>query len=261
MSDDGRRDASSTLVRLHKFIAQAGITSRRTAEQWIVAGRVRVNGVVVTTLGTSVDPLRDEVRVDGRVVARMPAHEVILLHKPRWCLTTVRDPRGRPTVMDCLQGLSTRVYPVGRLDWDASGALLLTNDGELANRLMHPRYGVPKVYRVEVQGVPNEEQIALWRRGVQLKEGMTAPAGVKLMRCFSDAAWLEVSLHQGWYRQLKRMGEAVGLPVVKIHRTAYGPIRLGRLPVGHWRRLSVKEVRRLREAVTWAPELRRSHNV
>ena len=260
MCDDGKRDASSIRVRLHKFIAQAGITSRRTAERWIAAGRVRVNGVVVTTLGTLVDPLRDEVRVDGRVVGRVAAQQVILLHKPRWCLTTVRDPRGRPTVMDCLQGLSARVYPVGRLDWDASGALLLTNDGELANRLMHPRYGVPKVYRVQVQGVPLAEQMELWRRGVRLREGVTTPAGVKLVRFFSNSAWLEVTLHQGWYRQIKRMGEAVGLPVLKIHRTAYGPIRLGRLPVGHWRRLSAQEVRRLREAVMWAPEFRHSHD-
>ncbi|WP_170161699.1 pseudouridine synthase [Desulfosoma caldarium] len=248
-------------MRLHKFIAQAGLASRRTAERWIAAGRVRVNGVVMTKLGTTVDPRRDEVRVDGRVVELPSSQEVILLHKPRWCLTTVRDPRGRPTVMDYLQGLSTRVFPVGRLDWDASGALLLTNDGELANRLMHPRYGVPKVYRVEVQGVPTGDQLDAWRRGVRLKEGVTAPAEVEVVRRFATSTWLVVTLHQGWYRQIKRMGHALELPVLNIHRIAYGPIRLGRLPVGQWRRLSQQEVSRLRQVVMGALENRRVHNV
>lgn len=237
-------------VRLHKFIAQAGLASRRTAERWILQGRVSVNGAVVTALGTTVDPVRDDVRVDGRKVEPVRSREVILFHKPRFCLTTVSDPRGRPTVMDYLQGISERLYPVGRLDWDATGALLLTNDGELANRLMHPAYGVPKIYRVQVQGVPTAEQLSAWRDGVRLPEGITAPAVVCLVSRAKASAWLEVTLHQGWYRQIKRMGEAVGLPVLTIHRTAYGPIRLGGLPVGRWRRLTDQEVRRLREAVS-----------
>ncbi len=237
-------------VRLHKFIAQAGLTSRRTAERWILEGRVSVNGTVVTALGATVDPDHDDVRVDGRRVEPVRSREIILLHKPRFCLTTVSDPRGRPTVMDYLQGISERIYPVGRLDWDATGALLLTNDGELANRLMHPAYGVPKVYHVRVQGVPTAEQLSAWREGVRLTEGITAPAVVRLLRRVKASAWLEVTLHQGWYRQIKRMGEAVGLPVLTIHRTAYGPIRLGSLPVGRWRRLTDQEVRRLREAVS-----------
>lgn len=241
-------------VRIHKFIAQAGLASRRTAERWIVDGRVSVNGTVVTVLGAVVDPLRDDVRVDGRRVPWAATREVILFHKPKFCLTTLSDPRGRPTVKDYLRELSVRVYPVGRLDWDATGALILTNDGELANRLMHPRYGVPKVYQVEVQGVPSDEQLAILRRGVRLKEGVTAPAIVRVVRRFPSSAVLELTLHQGWYRQIKRMGEAVGLPVLNIHRTAYGPLRLGALPVGQWRRLSKPEVRRLREAVLLPPE-------
>lgn len=239
-----------TSVRLHKYIAQAGLASRRTAERWILEGRVTVNGAVITALGTTVDPECDDVRVDGRKVAPVRGREVILFHKPRFCLTTVSDPRGRPTVMDYLRGLSVRVYPVGRLDWDASGALILTNDGELANRLMHPSYGVPKVYEVQVQGVPTAEQLAALRQGVPLAEGVTAPAAVRLVRRAQTSAWLEITLHQGWYRQIKRMGEAVGLPVLRIHRTAYGPIPLGALPVGRWRRLTEREVRRLREAVS-----------
>ncbi len=253
-----RSTAHDRSVRLHKFIAQAGLASRRTAERWILEGRVAVNGAVVTALGTSVDPDHDDVRVDGLRVEPVRSHEVILLHKPRYCVTTVRDPRGRPTVMDYLQGLSTRVYPVGRLDWDATGALLLTNDGELANRLMHPRYGVPKVYRVQVQGVPSEEQLAAWRQGVRLTEGLTAPALVRIVRRAEESTWVEISLHQGWYRQLKRMGEAVGLPVLHIHRTVYGPIPLGDLPVGRWRRLSENEVRRLREAVSLPMKAKRA---
>lgn len=237
-------------VRLHKFIAQAGLASRRTAERWILEGRVVVNGAVVTALGTNVDPDHDDVRVDGLRVHPVRSHEFILLHKPRYCVTTVRDPRGRPTVMDYLQGLSTRVHPVGRLDWDATGALLFTNDGELANRLMHPRYGVPKVYRVQVQGEPSAEQLAAWRQGVRLTEGVTAPALVRIVRRGEACTWVEITLHQGWYRQIKRMGEAIGLPVLHIHRTVYGPILLGDLPVGRWRRLRENEVRRLRKAVS-----------
>lgn len=243
-----------TPVRLHKYIAQAGLASRRTAERWILEGRVSVNGAVITALGTTVDPDRDDVRVDGRRVPPVRGREVLLLHKPRFCLTTVKDPQGRPTVMDYLQGLSVRVYPVGRLDWDASGALLLTNDGELANRLMHPAYGIEKVYQVQVQGVPTAEQLAQLRRGVPLEEGVTAPAAVRLVRRAQTSAWLEIRLHQGWYRQIKRMGEAVGLPVLQIHRTAYGPISLGTLPAGRWRRLTEREVRRLREAVSLPKE-------
>uniref|UniRef100_A0A831ZYX3 rRNA pseudouridine synthase n=1 Tax=Desulfacinum infernum TaxID=35837 RepID=A0A831ZYX3_9BACT len=245
-----RPSGSRTSVRLHKYIAQAGLASRRTAERWILEGRVSVNGAVVTALGTTVDPEADDVRVDGRRVAPVRSREVILLHKPRFCVTTVRDPRGRPTVMDYLRGLSVRVYPVGRLDWDASGALLCTNDGDLANRLMHPAYGVPKVYQVQVQGVPTAEQLAALRRGVPLAEGVTAAARVRLMYRAETSAWVEITLHQGWYRQIKRMGEAVGLPVLTIHRTAYGPIALGTLPAGRWRRLTDQEVRRLREAVS-----------
>lgn len=246
--------APRTAVRLHKFIAQAGLASRRTAERWILQGRVCVNGVVITALGTTVDPDRDEIHVDGRKVEAVRSHEILLLHKPRFCVTTVCDPQGRPTVMDYLHGISGRVYPVGRLDWDATGALLLTNDGELANRLMHPAYGIPKTYRVRVRGVPSGEQLAALRRGVRLTEGITAPAEVRLVRQAQASAWLEITLHQGWYRQIKRMGDALGLPVLNIHRTAYGPIRLDSLPVGRWRHLTEREVRRLREAVSLPKE-------
>ncbi|MBC7360295.1 MAG: rRNA pseudouridine synthase [Desulfacinum sp.] len=236
-------------IRLHKYIAQAGLASRREAERWIQEGRVSVNGRVVTQLGVSVDPSRDRVEVDGRRVEPSAEKVVLLLHKPRYCLTTVKDPRGRPTVMDVLGEVPWRVFPVGRLDWDATGALLLTNDGELANRLLHPRYGVPKTYEVKVQGVPSQEALEKLRSGVRLEEGVTAPARVEVLKRGEKATWIRMVLHQGWYRQIKRMGLAVGCPVLKIHRTAYGPIKLGTLRVGHWRPLRRGELDRLRMEV------------
>ncbi|SMC23151.1 ribosomal large subunit pseudouridine synthase B [Desulfacinum hydrothermale DSM 13146] len=243
MASSPKKAASA--IRLHKYIAQAGLASRREAERWIQQGRVRVNGRAVTQLGVSVDPSVDRVEVDGRVVKAQQQKVVLLLHKPRYCLTTVKDPQGRPTVMDVLGPVPWRVFPVGRLDWDATGALILTNDGDLANRLLHPRYGVPKTYEVKVQGIPSQEALERLRTGVRLEEGITAPAGVEVLRRGPKATWLRIVLHQGWYRRIKRMGQAVGCPVLKIHRTAYGPIGLGSLGVGRWRHVKSLELNRL----------------
>lgn len=242
------RNVNMEPLRLHKLIARAGLASRRTAEAWIRAGRVSVNGTTVTDMGVSVDPARDAVRVDGQPVRIQEETITLVVHKPRHCVTTLKDPQGRPTVGDLIGHEYGRLFPVGRLDWDAEGLLLLTNDGPLANRLMHPRYGVAKTYEIKVKGIPTAAVLERLRTGVVLAEGTTAPAEVRQLRALGDAAWLRVVLHQGWNRQLKRMGLAVGHPVLKIRRVAYGPIRLGGLTPGRYRRLSADELSRLKQA-------------
>lgn len=231
-------------VRLQKFLARAGIASRRAAEEMIRQGRVEVNGLK-PEIGVRIDPLRDEIRLDGRLIALENQRIYLAFYKPRNCITTARDPQGRATVFDFLPDLHVRIFPVGRLDYDAEGLLLLTNDGELANRLLHPRYGISKIYDVKVIGCPDRRALERLRSGVELDEGTTAPAGAEVIRELPKAAWLRVELHQGWNRQIKRMGEAVGHPVLKIRRIAYGPVRLGKMKPGEFRLLGPDEIRRI----------------
>ncbi|MEM5787008.1 MAG: pseudouridine synthase [Syntrophobacteraceae bacterium] len=233
-------------IRLQKFLAEAGLASRRAAEEMIREGRVEVNGRPAI-LGSRVDPLKDWVRVDGRTVSVSPRDKkvYIALFKPRECITSARDPQGRKTVFDYLPKMRARVFPVGRLDYDAEGLLLLTNDGELANYLLHPRYGMSKVYEVKVKGHPDTNSLDRLRNGVELEEGTTGPAAIDSIRQLPNAEWLRIVLHQGWNRQIKRMCEAVGHPVLKIKRIAYGPVRLGNLKPGDHRLLSSEEVRRM----------------
>ncbi len=234
-----------TEVRLQKAIAEAGLMSRRKAEVAIREGRVSVNGGVVTEMGVQVDPERDDIRVDRQQLTHAAAKSYILLYKPAGCVTTASDPQGRKTVFDFLPRSNARLYPVGRLDYDAEGLLILTNDGELAHRLQHPRYGVEKVYDVKVMGRPNNEALRRLRTGIDLEEGKTAPARVSVLRLLSNATWLRIVLHQGWNRQIKRMGEAVGHPVAKIKRVGYGPLTLGALVSGDSRPLTASEVEAL----------------
>ncbi|MHC1745509.1 MAG: pseudouridine synthase [Syntrophobacteraceae bacterium] len=241
-------------MRLQKYFSQAGIMSRRAAEDAIQQGRVQINGRVVTTMGVQIDPARDEVRLDGELVTAAQTLHYLLFYKPKHCVTTLRDPQERKTIMDFLPPLGARVFPVGRLDYDAEGALILTNDGRLAHRLQHPRFGVPKVYEVKVKGHPSGETLDRLSTGVQLTEGVTAPAEVIVLRSLPRAAWLKITLHQGWNRQLKRMGEAVGHPVLKIKRIAYGPLTLGRMKPGDWRPLTTLERRSLERAVSESGE-------
>jgi len=233
-------------IRLQKFLAQAGIASRRAAEEMIRHGRVEVNGRKAE-IGCQVDPERDKILLDGTVVSAPEDKVYLAFYKPRGCITSARDPQGRKTVFDYLPTLPSRVFPVGRLDYDAEGLLLLTNDGELANRLLHPRYGILKVYDVKVQGHPDEKALESLRSGIVLEEGVTAPAEAEILRELPRASWLRIVLHQGWNRQIKRMCEAVGNPVLKIKRIAYGPVRLGDLEPGACRRLAHGEIRRIRE--------------
>ncbi len=234
---------------MQKFLARAGIASRRQCEAFIAAGRVQVDGQTVRTLGTRVRPGRDRVQVDGETV-RPEALVTILLHKPAGYITSRSDPQGRPVVTSLVQqGGQPRLFPVGRLDWDTEGLLLLTNDGALANALTHPRYGVRKVYHAKLKGHPTPESLARLTRGVVCGGEPLKALGVELLHPTRQNAWIAVTLEQGRYRQVRRMCEALGHPVLKLIRVALGPIRLGSLPRGQWRPLSADELRALRALV------------
>jgi pseudouridine synthase len=241
-------------VRLHKLLAEAGVASRRAAERLIAAGRVRVNGVAVVEAGAHADPARDTIEVDGRPLPRAGPKRYVLLHKPRGFLTTREDPRARPRVFDLVAGIGTRLHAVGRLDLDAEGLLLLTNDGALTYRLTHPRHGVRRVYHVLVEGRLDSAALDALRRGVMLEDG---PARVERVRRLRDGgsglSWVELTLAEGRYREVKRLCRAVGLLVRRLRRVAFGPIRLGSLPAGRWRELTPEEVERLALAGSSGP--------
>lgn len=234
------------MVRLQKVIADAGIASRRKAETLITAGRVTVNGRVVRELGTRVDPERDHVKVDGRHLQQTLPHVYLMLHKPKGYVSSLSDPEGRPTIADLLPGVRLRVFPVGRLDFDAEGLLLLTNHGDLAQALLHPKYHVPKTYLIKVKGVLTDDQIRELERGVTLEDGRTAPATVQKVRKATENSWIEITIHEGRKHQVKRMLEAVGHPVLKLKRVRFGPLALGDLLPGQYRFLSDREANALR---------------
>ncbi|MGZ8739634.1 MAG: pseudouridine synthase [Gaiellaceae bacterium] len=226
-------------MRLNAYLARAGIASRRGSDDLIKAGRVKVNdvpGVLNTYVHTG-----DRVEVDGKPVTAQ-ALKYVLLHKPDGTVTTARDPQGRPTVVELVEEVPERVVPVGRLDADTTGALLLTNDGPLAHRLAHPRYGVEKVYEVEVEGEPDDEALQYLAEGVDLEDGRTAPAGVRRL----GPSKLELTLHEGRKHQVKRMSEAVGHPALRLHRSRYAGLTVEGLEPGRWRELDPTEVKQLR---------------
>lgn len=241
--------------RLARFLAHAGIASRRRAEALIAAGRVQVNGTVVTTQGVRIDPEHDRVSVDGKPVGSAVQHVYLLLHKPIGYVSTARDPQGRPTVLDLLPDelRRLRVYPVGRLDIDTSGLLLLTNDGDFALRLSHPRYALEKHYEALVQGVPTAEALETLRTGVVFTEDnghrhKSAPAQVRLLRSVGAESWVALTIHEGRKRQVRRMLAAAGYPVRRLVRVGVGPLSLEQVPAGKWRYLSESEVAALRSA-------------
>lgn len=232
-------------MRLNAFLARAGVASRRRADELIRDGRVRVNGRA-GELNTVVGK-HDVVEVDGRRVARQ-ALAYVLLHKPPGVVTTARDPQGRPTVVELVPP-EPRVVPVGRLDADTTGALLLTNDGDLAHRLAHPRYEAPKVYEADVEGAPSRDALEALREGVELEDGRTAPAGIRVLSASRRRSRVELTLHEGRKHQVKRMLEAVGHPVRRLHRSRYAGLDLDGLEEGRWRTLTRDEVETLRRAV------------
>jgi pseudouridine synthase len=248
-----RREAArsgQTGVRLQKLISEAGIASRRAAEQLIADGRVTVNGATVRELGTRADPVADDVRVDGRRLPR-PERRHILLHKPRGYVSTRADPQKRPTVIDLLERAKIRgyFYPVGRLDYDSDGLIILTNDGAFAERLMHPRYQLERAYEAGVRGVPDEKALTRLRRGIVLDGERTQPAAVTLLRVIQGKtvahAVLEVVLTEGRNRQVRRMFEAVGHPVIRLTRVRIGSVRIGHMKPGDLRELTPKEIQAL----------------
>ena len=239
--------------RLQKVLARAGIASRRRCEELIAAGRVRVNGRLVLTPGTCVDAARDRIQVDGETV-RAERPLTIMLHKPAGYITSRSDPQGRPVVTSLVEGPDLpRLFPVGRLDWDSEGLLLLTNDGELANILTHPRYGVRKVYHAKLKGHPDADSLACLTHGVLCNgERLTATAA-EMHHSTRLNSWITISIDQGRYRQVRRMCEAIGHPVLRLVRVALGPLQLGSLPRGHWRPLTPAELRSLQGLVSQRP--------
>jgi 23S rRNA pseudouridine2605 synthase len=235
-------------IRLNKLLAQRGIGARRKCDELIQRGAVQVNGAVVREPGTQVEPDRDRVVVNGQPLPGPAPLRYYALNKPVGVITTLHDPEGRRTIAEFLPK-GPRLYPVGRLDADTSGLLILTNDGELAHRLMHPRYGVEKVYRVRVATAPNPGQVERLKRGVEFEPGVrSAPARVRVLDETPGGSLVSIALHEGRYRQVRRMCEAVGLQVMGLHRSAYGPLRLGELSRGIYRELSEEEVAALRSA-------------
>ncbi|MFO7273283.1 MAG: pseudouridine synthase [Bacillota bacterium] len=236
--------------RLQKVMARAGVASRRHCEALILAGRVTVNGQVVTKLGTKVVPGKDVIEVDGRPLGRPENKVYVMLNKPKGYVSTLYDPQGRPKVIDLLgDEVAERVYPVGRLDYDSEGLLLLTNDGDLAHGLMHPSRMVKKTYIVKVRGVPSAAKLRALQEGIQLEDGPTAPADVKLLEVRPpNSATLSIRIHEGRNRQVRRMFAALGHEVIHLRRTTLGPLKLGDLPVGQWRYLTEQEVAALYRA-------------
>jgi pseudouridine synthase len=249
---DSILDVGPVQQRLQKILSQAGIASRRASERFILDGRVSVNGATIRELGTKADAETDDIRVDGRRVRSAERKRYLLLHKPAGYVSTRSDPQRRPTVIDLLSGVREYVYPVGRLDYDTEGLLLLTNDGDLAATLTHPRHGVPRTYRARVVGVPDDEALRQLRDGIALDGTRTLPAEVTLVgvpRRGARETLIELTIREGRNRQVRRMCEAVGHPVSALTRTRIGPLADARLPRGRWRDLTDREVRTLR---SWA---------
>ena len=232
------------MERLQKILARTGIGSRRACEGLIEAGRVKVNGHVAK-LGEKADPQRDHIELDGRPITNAELLTYIALYKPKGVISAVKSPDRRPTVRD-LVPVTERIYPVGRLDVDSEGLILLTNDGELTNFLTHPRYGHEKEYRVLISRHPDQDQIEIWRRGVVLEDGYhTQSAKVSIEESLGKQTWLRVVMHEGRKRQIREVGARIGLPVVRIIRVRIGSLRLGNLKPGDWRYLTPSEIAKL----------------
>ncbi len=230
------------MIRLQKYLAQCGIGSRRTIEQYIKQGRISVNGEPVS-LGQKINPETDKVFLDNKPIPlKVPENIYILLNKPKGFITTARDEFGRPTVMDLLKGVKTRVFPVGRLDQDVEGVLLLTNDGELANKLLHPSCEIPKTYVAVVKGFITTTAVKKLEKGVILEDGKTSPAKVKVLHQNLNSSVIELTIHEGRKREVKRMCYAVGFPIISLKRIAFAGINLGDLPSGKYRFLTPSEI-------------------
>ena len=232
-------------VRLQKYLALCGVASRRRAEQFIAAGRVTVDGVVVREMGLTIIEGKNLIAVDGRQVVREKKLYYYLLNKPKGYITSARDPQGRPTVTSLIKNPPVRLYPVGRLDYDTEGALLLTNDGELAQRIQHPSYETRKTYEALVRGLPQRELLNRMQRGLLIDQRLTSPARVTVLAKKGGNSLLEITIHEGRKHQVKKMCKAIGHPVLELKRTAYGALYLGSLVPGEYRELKAFEVKKI----------------
>lgn len=229
--------------RLQKILASAGVCSRRNAEELILLGQITVNGEVVNTLGAKADPLNDAIAVDGKVVDTAGGErEYFLLNKPRGYITSTSDPQGRPTVMDLMHGIESRIYPVGRLDYASEGLILLTNDGAVANRLMHPHTGVRRAYAVKIKGDMNDEQLKQLRKGVQLSDGFVRPVRVSRGERLHGKEWIEIEITEGKNLEIRRIFAVLDLEVERLRRIGIGPLEIGLVPVGKFVRLRKKDI-------------------
>jgi 23S rRNA pseudouridine2605 synthase len=234
--------------RLQKILSEMGIASRRKTEELIIEGRVTVNGRTAT-LGMKADPHKDHIKVDGKLLIRPEPKVYIILNKPKSVVTSLHDPEGRQTVKDFLKGIKYRIYPAGRLDYDSEGLVLLTNDGDFAQVLLHPSKKIPKTYLVKVKGVPEQDEMNKLRAGVKLEDGLTAPAKVKKVRTTENNSWLEMTIHEGRKRQIRRMLEKIGHPVLKLKRIKIDGIEMGNLEAGEYRFLTAVEIKRIKKEI------------
>jgi pseudouridine synthase len=237
------------LERIQKILAKAGIASRREAERMLMEGRVTVNGKVIDKLGFKADLSKDHIKVDGKRLTHSEPKITLLLNKPRGYLSTVEDPQGRPTVMDLLKKVRGRIYPVGRLDFDAEGILLLTNDGDLAYTLSHPKFSIPRTYLVKVKGVPEERELSRLKKGVTLEDGKARAVSINILRGGEKNSWARIVVTEGRNRLVKKMFLAIGHPVLKLKRVQFGPIQIGNLPIGQFRYLTSEEIEKIKKLI------------
>jgi len=247
--------AENLPYRLQRILAQSGLASRRKAEDLIREGRVTVDGKVVTELGLKIVPSEHRIEVDGKCIASPESKAYYLFNKPLGVLSTLNDPKGRPTIKDFLSQarIKERVFPVGRLDWDAEGLMLLTNDGELAQKLQHPRFQVPKTYRVKIQGIPSETSLRSLQTGIRLPSGKRHRADCEMIKTGTDRSWLSITIREGEKHQIKNMLAAIGHPVITIKRVTLGPLSLSRLAPGQLRPLTPKENQALKGLLLTQP--------
>lgn len=234
-------------MRLQKFMAQCGVASRRKSEEIIIDKRVKVNGVIVTELGFKIDPLHDIITIDGKRIKHREKKIYIIMNKPKGYVTTVSDEYNRKTVLDLVKGIKERVYPIGRLDYDTSGLLLLSNDGELANKLIHPKYEVVKTYIATVKGKPNEENLEKFKNGLEIDGYTTSKADIEILNSVNDKSVVKIQIHEGKNRQIRKMCEKIGHPVTSLKRIAIGDLELGTLKKGCWRFLNDNEIEYLKK--------------
>ncbi len=234
--------------RLQKILSKCGVASRRKAEEMILEGRVKVNGVTAT-LGMKADLEKDHIKVNGKLIRSFEPRAYLIFNKPIKCITSMYDPEGRPTVKDFLKGVKTNVFPVGRLDYDSEGLLIMTNDGELANAILHPKNKISKTYLVKIDGVLEDKDILKLRRGIKLEDGVTAPAKIKKIKKTGVNSWIEITIHEGRKRQIRRMLERLGYPVLKLRRIKINGLELGKLPPGAFRYLTSEEIKRLKREI------------